>query len=108
MHLHPKSTFACFHLYAEETYFFKVTAKFKCAVRVVDIFPWLPDDFISPDGTYRIRLTLEDPTARIHAFLFADDAVYRGCSSLYRGSPSDLVYFCSKILNIFVSLNAYR
>lgn len=53
----------------------EVTAKFKCVVRVVDIFPWLAEDFLSPDGTYRIRLTLEDPTARIHAFLFADDAV---------------------------------
>ncbi|CAO2833317.1 unnamed protein product [Amaranthus hypochondriacus] len=51
----------------------QVTAKFKCIVRVVAALPWAIEDFRSPDGTYRIRLTLEDPTARIHAFLYADD-----------------------------------
>ncbi|KAL2940752.1 Protection of telomeres protein 1b [Bienertia sinuspersici] len=51
----------------------QVTAKFKCIVRVVAALPWAVKDFCSSDGTYLIRLTLEDPTARIHAYLFGDD-----------------------------------
>ncbi|XP_058093874.1 protection of telomeres protein 1a-like isoform X2 [Magnolia sinica] len=55
----------------------KVTQKFKCVVRVVALLPWRAEDFRSPEGTrvYRIRLTLEDPTARIHAYVFAEDGV---------------------------------
>ncbi|KAJ4972623.1 hypothetical protein NE237_005797 [Protea cynaroides] len=49
------------------------TAKFKCVVRVLATYPWRVQDFRSPQGVYRIRLTLEDPTARIHAFLCAED-----------------------------------
>ncbi|KAF7135650.1 hypothetical protein RHSIM_Rhsim08G0126500 [Rhododendron simsii] len=51
----------------------EVTAKFRCVVRVIGVFPWKAEDFRSPTGTYRIRLTLEDPTARIHAFVYAED-----------------------------------
>ncbi|KMT13306.1 hypothetical protein BVRB_4g085640 [Beta vulgaris subsp. vulgaris] len=51
----------------------QVTVKFKCIVRVVAALPWAVEDFRSPNGTYRIRLTLEDPTTRIHAYLYADD-----------------------------------
>ncbi|KAL6552468.1 hypothetical protein OROHE_007832 [Orobanche hederae] len=51
----------------------EVTYKFRCVVRVVAIFPWRAVDFLSPNGIYRVRLTLEDPTARIHAFLYAED-----------------------------------
>lgn len=53
--------------------FSEVTAKFRCVVRIVAAFPWLAKDFRSPSGIYRIRLTLEDPTARIHAFVYAED-----------------------------------
>ncbi|KAK4487707.1 hypothetical protein RD792_005630 [Penstemon davidsonii] len=53
----------------------EVTGKFKCVVRVVAIFPWRIDDFRSPSGIYRVRLTLEDPTARLHAFLYAEDGM---------------------------------
>ncbi|KAF8392728.1 hypothetical protein HHK36_023077 [Tetracentron sinense] len=55
----------------------EVTAKFKCVVRVVAVYPWRAEDFRSPIGLreYRIRLTLEDPTARIHAFVYAEDGV---------------------------------
>ncbi|CAH9070958.1 unnamed protein product [Cuscuta epithymum] len=52
----------------------EVTYKFRCVVRVVASLPWRVSEFRSPSGTYRVRLTLEDPTARIHAFLYADDA----------------------------------
>ncbi|XP_051119418.1 protection of telomeres protein 1b-like [Andrographis paniculata] len=51
----------------------EVTYKFKCVVRVVAIFPWRADDFRAANGIYRVRLTLEDPTARIHAYIYAED-----------------------------------
>uniref|UniRef100_A0A6N2KJQ7 Telomeric single stranded DNA binding POT1/Cdc13 domain-containing protein n=1 Tax=Salix viminalis TaxID=40686 RepID=A0A6N2KJQ7_SALVM len=50
----------------------EATARFKCIIRVVAAFPWRAEDF-SHHGTYRIRLTIEDPTARIHAFIYAED-----------------------------------
>ncbi|GKB08573.1 hypothetical protein Tco_0836885 [Tanacetum coccineum] len=53
----------------------KATTKFSCVVRVVATLPDRPKNFRSSScGTYRIRLTLEDPTARIHAYLNAKDA----------------------------------
>lgn len=52
-----------------------MVGKFHCVVRVVASFPWLVEDYRSPTGVYRIRLTLEDPTARLHAYLYAEDAV---------------------------------
>ena len=39
------------------------------------MYPFQAEDFRSPEGTYRVRLSLEDPTARIHAFLYAEDGV---------------------------------
>ncbi|XP_047313943.1 protection of telomeres protein 1a-like [Impatiens glandulifera] len=62
----------------------KVNGKFKCAVRVIAIRPFQSEDFCSPQGIYRITLTLEDATARIHAFLFAEDSEY-----FFDGYPSD-------------------
>jgi hypothetical protein len=65
----------------------QATARFKCIIRVVAAFPWRAEDF-SHHGTYRIRLTIEDPTARIHAFIYAEDGVqtfsyyYSTCSYL--------------------------
>nr|ACJ49160.1 protection of telomeres 1 protein [Helianthus argophyllus] len=53
----------------------EVIAKFRCVVRVVATLPGHPRDFKAPCGTYRIRLTLEDPTARIHAYIYAEDGV---------------------------------
>ncbi|GKB79506.1 cullin 3 [Tanacetum coccineum] len=51
------------------------TTKFSCVVWVVATLPDRPENFRSSScGTYRIRLTLEDPTARIHAYLNAEDA----------------------------------
>ncbi|KAL2944538.1 Protection of telomeres protein 1b [Bienertia sinuspersici] len=51
----------------------QVTAKFKCIVRVVAALPWEVKDFRSPDGTYCVRLTLEDSTGRIQAYVYGDD-----------------------------------
>lgn len=65
---------AVYHFMFDKFHILQVTAKFKCVVRVVAAFPWQAQDFYSC-GTYRIRLTLEDPTARIHAYLYAEDGV---------------------------------
>ncbi|GMH23370.1 hypothetical protein Nepgr_025213 [Nepenthes gracilis] len=75
----------------------KVTAKFKCVVRVVAALPWMAEDFRSPSGTYRIRLTLEDPTSRIHAFVYAEDGI-----TLFDGHPSirDMKRKRNKLLGI--------
>ncbi|XP_042513066.1 protection of telomeres protein 1b-like isoform X2 [Macadamia integrifolia] len=53
----------------------EVTAVFKTVVRVVATDPWKVEDFCSPGGVhdYRIRFTLEDPTARVHAYLYAEE-----------------------------------
>ncbi|XP_050256593.1 protection of telomeres protein 1b-like isoform X2 [Quercus robur] len=80
----------------------KVTAKFKCVARVVAAFPWQAEDFLSPLGTYRIRLTLEDPTARIHAFLYGEDG-----EKFFGGYPSvdALTQKLNKLLGLTVSDN---
>uniref|UniRef100_A0A2P2M0A1 Protection of telomeres protein 1b-like n=1 Tax=Rhizophora mucronata TaxID=61149 RepID=A0A2P2M0A1_RHIMU len=49
-----------------------VLSKFKCVARVVAVFPYRVQDF-SYNQIYRIRLTIEDPTARIHAFVYGED-----------------------------------
>ncbi|KAL3851459.1 hypothetical protein ACJIZ3_013341 [Penstemon smallii] len=59
-------------------------AGFKCVVRVVAVYPSQAKDFRSPEGFYRVRLTLEDPTTRIHAYLSHEDAVY-----FFGGDPPD-------------------
>ncbi|GAB2282818.1 hypothetical protein Dimus_017354 [Dionaea muscipula] len=61
----------------------EVTAKFKCVARVVEAFPMKAEDFRSPSGTYRLRLTLEDPTARIHAYVYSEDG-----ETFFEGYPS--------------------
>ncbi|XP_054791190.1 protection of telomeres protein 1a-like [Prosopis cineraria] len=64
----------------------EVTAKFKCIVRVVAAMPWSAEHFCSDGGVYRMRLTLEDPTARIHAFVYAEDG-----ETLFDGYPSNAI-----------------
>ena len=69
----------------------QVTYKFHCVVRVVSTLPTVVQDFCVPVDSemlmtynecqgksyvYRVRLTLEDPTARIYAYLCFEDAVY--------------------------------
>lgn len=53
----------------------KVTAKFKCVVRVVAAMPYLAKNLLSSIGKYRMQLTLEDSTARVHAFVTGKDGV---------------------------------
>ncbi|XP_061354650.1 protection of telomeres protein 1b [Gastrolobium bilobum] len=61
----------------------EVTAKFKCVVRMVAVMPCQAEKIRSPAGTYRMQLTLEDPTARIHAFVVAEDG-----ETLFDGYPA--------------------
>ncbi|KAJ6817570.1 putative protection of telomeres protein 1b [Iris pallida] len=62
----------------------QVLHKFKCVVRVVASCPWRAEDLRSPvDGHYRIRLTLEDPTARIRAYICDKDGV-----KFFGGNPA--------------------
>ncbi|XP_050222013.1 protection of telomeres protein 1b-like isoform X2 [Mercurialis annua] len=61
----------------------EVTAKFNCIVRVVAAFPWQVQTYFSDDGTYGIRLTIEDPTGRIHAYLYGEDG-----EKFFDGHPS--------------------
>jgi len=77
---------------------FQVIAKFRCVVRVVATLPAHPRDFQAPCGTYRLRLTLEDPTARIHAYLYAEDGV---CISLIQISKPFTIYKVTKTLFCF-------
>lgn len=81
----------------------EVTAKFKCVARVVAALPWRAEDFRSPLGTYRIRLTLEDPTARIHALLYGEDG-----EKFFDGSPASdvLTRKLNKLLGLTVSDNS--
>ncbi|XP_062185307.1 protection of telomeres protein 1b-like isoform X2 [Phragmites australis] len=52
----------------------QVTHKFKSLVRVVAAYPCRASDLsLLSTGNYCLRLTLEDPTARIHAYVHKDD-----------------------------------
>ncbi|KAK1683729.1 hypothetical protein QYE76_044577 [Lolium multiflorum] len=54
----------------------QVTHKFKTLVRVVSAYPCQGSDLHSLlTGNHCLRLTLEDPTARIHAYVHKDDGV---------------------------------
>ncbi|XP_073132728.1 protection of telomeres protein 1b-like [Henckelia pumila] len=65
---------------------------FKCIVRVVDACPLRAKDFRTPAGLFRLRLTLEDPTARIHAYLSHEDAVFLFGGDLEDNMVSDKMY----------------
>lgn len=62
---------------------------YKCIVRVVAAYPSRVKDFLTPEGLYRLRLTLEDPTARIHAYLSHEDAVFLFGGDLEEYAVSD-------------------
>uniref|UniRef100_A0ACD5VY79 Uncharacterized protein n=1 Tax=Avena sativa TaxID=4498 RepID=A0ACD5VY79_AVESA len=55
----------------------RVTHKLKTLVRVVSAFPWQGSDLHSllSSNKHCLRLTLEDPTARIHAYVCKDGLV---------------------------------
>ncbi|XP_057828148.2 protection of telomeres protein 1a [Cryptomeria japonica] len=60
----------------------QVTYKFRCLVRVIASLPRNVEEFCGErknsenniEYFYRVRLTLEDATARIHAYLYGEDA----------------------------------
>ncbi|KAL0927647.1 hypothetical protein M5K25_001842 [Dendrobium thyrsiflorum] len=51
----------------------EIIHKFRTVVRVVTSCPWQAKDLCTPTGKYRIRLMIEDSTARIHAYIFGED-----------------------------------
>ncbi|KAI3977750.1 hypothetical protein MKX01_039813 [Papaver californicum] len=54
----------------------EVTAKFKCVVRVVGVYSCRTENFReTTSGKYVMKLTLEDSTARINAYLYDEDGV---------------------------------
>lgn len=54
----------------------QIPHRIKCVVRVAAACPWRGVELRSPkDGHYRIRLTLEDHTTRVHAYLFGKEAM---------------------------------
>nr|CAB3487325.1 unnamed protein product [Digitaria exilis] len=54
----------------------QVTHKFKTLVRVVAAYPCRASELrLLLTGSFCLRLTLEDPTARIHAYVHKDDGV---------------------------------
>lgn len=54
----------------------EVVHKLKTLVRVVGAYPCRPSEVrLLSTGNYCMRLTLEDPTARIHAYVHKDDMV---------------------------------
>ncbi|CAA6659190.1 unnamed protein product [Spirodela intermedia] len=76
----------------------EVTHKCKCVVRVVAACPWRAENLLSSSrGQYRLRLTLEDPTARIHAYICEEDGV-----KFFGDDPSieDLERKMSRLLGI--------
>ncbi|OMP09189.1 Nucleic acid-binding protein [Corchorus olitorius] len=78
----------------------KVRKKFRCVVRVVAAIPWRVEDFRAPCGTYRVRFTVEDPTARVHAFAYGEDG-----EKFFDGHPSadELMRRLYKLLGVAMS-----
>ncbi|KAJ0105704.1 hypothetical protein Patl1_19608 [Pistacia atlantica] len=78
----------------------QVTAKYRCMVRVVAAFPYRAEDLRCNRGSYGLRLTLEDPTARIQAFVYAEDG-----EKLFDGYPPiDIVQRkLNKLLGVVVT-----
>lgn len=61
-----------------------VTAKFRCVVRFIQVFPRDVRNFHDLNGKFKLLAILEDATARIHASLYADEGdKFFGCD------PSD-------------------
>ncbi|XP_022637995.1 protection of telomeres protein 1b isoform X1 [Vigna radiata var. radiata] len=62
----------------------EVTAIFKCIVRVVAAIPCKAENLCLSTEKYKMRLTLKDSTARIHANVIEEDVV-----TLFDGYPDD-------------------
>uniref|UniRef100_A0A1D1XEA0 Protection of telomeres protein 1a n=1 Tax=Anthurium amnicola TaxID=1678845 RepID=A0A1D1XEA0_9ARAE len=81
----------------------EVTHKCKCIVRVVAACPWRAENLYSlMQGQFRVRLTLEDPTARVHAYICGEDGM-----NFFGGHPSveELDRKMNKLLGITGSVS---
>ncbi|XP_020106918.1 protection of telomeres protein 1a-like isoform X1 [Ananas comosus] len=75
----------------------EIVHRSKCIVRVVAACPWHVEHLRSPvTGRYRVKVTLEDPTARIHAYIVREDA-----ARFFGASPEqDLAHNMNALLGI--------
>lgn len=84
----------------------QVTYKFRCLVRVIAALPGKVEEFAGQrlnaenhaEYFYRVRLTLEDPTAQIHAYLYAEDA-----DKFFAGHPAADLRSSGSSLNVLKS-----
>jgi len=53
----------------------QVTAKFRCVVRFIQVYPRDVRKLRDINGNIKLVAILEDATARIHASLYADEGV---------------------------------
>ncbi|CAF2358221.1 BnaA10g30300D [Brassica napus] len=73
-----------------------VTAKFRCVVRFIQVFPRDVRNFHDLNGKFKLLAILEDATARIHASLYADEGdKFFGCD------PSDEEALIKKLNRLF-------
>lgn len=66
----------------------QVTAKFRCVVRFIQVFPRDVRRFHDLNGKFKLLATLEDATARVHASLYADEGVNILITVMFRVIPS--------------------
>ncbi|CAM6106321.1 unnamed protein product [Calypogeia fissa] len=89
----------------------EVTSKFRCLVRVMSTCPSEVADFCDPSTrkgnnattedsnsqfAYAVRLTLEDPTARLHSYLHGEDG-----AKFFNGHPPADLHVDSSIVGAF-------
>lgn len=55
--------------------FMQVTAKFRCVVRFIQVYPRDARKLRDSNGNFKLLAILEDATARIYASLYADEGV---------------------------------
>lgn len=76
----------------------QVTAKFRCVVRFIQVFPRDVRRFHDLNGKFKLLAILEDATARVHASLYADEGVNILITVMFRVIPSmDCIMYLSAI-----------
>lgn len=71
----------------------QVTAKFRCVVRFIQVFPRDVRNFHDLNGKFKLLAILEDATARIHASLYADEGVNILITVTFRGFIQGIVLY---------------
>lgn len=71
----------------------QVTAKFRCVVRFIQVFPRDVRNFHDLNGKFKLLAILEDATARIHASLYADEGVNILFNVMFQGFLQGIVFY---------------